>query len=230
MTVERPASDDAYLNRALDASIHIGLAVLLTAACLFILLPFIPLITWGIIIAVAAFPSFKKLQGALGGRAALSAVLFTLAFLAVLMIPCYLLAQSLIQGVQVLTAHIKDGSLTIPPPPDSVATWPIIGAQLSRVWAKASTNLTDVLMQFTPQIKSAFPAVLSATAGVGFTLLQFILSIVVAGAILAKAQAAYEVVRSLMNRLFGEKGPEYQQLIGSTIRSVTSGILGVAFI
>ena len=30
--------------------------------------------------------------------------------------------------------------------------------------------------------------------------------------------------------MFGEKGPEYQQLVGSTIRSVTFGILGVALI
>ena len=32
MTLETPASDTAYINRALEASIHIGLAVLLAAA------------------------------------------------------------------------------------------------------------------------------------------------------------------------------------------------------
>jgi predicted PurR-regulated permease PerM len=56
------------------------------------------------------------------------------------------------------------------------------------------------------------------------------LSILVAGALLANAQAAYEVTRSLAKRLFGGQGPEFQQLIGATIRSVTTGILGVAFI
>src|SRR5262249_32222886 len=41
----------------------------------------------------------------------------------------------------------------------------------------------------------------------------------------------YEFTRSLAIRLFGEKkGPEYQQLVGATIRSVTTGILGVALI
>ena len=43
------------------------------------------------------------------------------------------------------------------------------------------------------------------------------------GEILANAQAAYEVTCSLANRLFGEKGPEFQQLVGKTI-------LGVALI
>ena len=41
---------------------------------------------------------------------------------------------------------------------------------------------------------------------------------------------AAEVTRSLANRLFDDKGPEFQDLVGSTIRSVTFGILGVAVI
>ena len=34
----------------------------------------------------------------------------------------------------------------------------------------------------------------------------------------------------MANRIFGEKGPEFEQLAESTIRSVTTGILGVALI
>jgi predicted PurR-regulated permease PerM len=94
----------------------------------------------------------------------------------------------------------------------------------------ASRDLTAVVRSFAPQIKAVVPALLSASAGIGFTVLQFVLSIVVAGVLLANAQAAYEVTCSLANRIFGEKGPEVQQLIGATIRSVTTGILGVALI
>ena len=61
-------------------------------------------------------------------------------------------------------------------------------------------------------------------------MLQLLLSIVVSGVLLANAQAAYKMTRSLANRLFGEKGPEFQELVGSTIRSVTFGIIGVAII
>jgi predicted PurR-regulated permease PerM len=224
------AYDEAQVNRALEASIHIGLTVLLVAACLMILLPFVPLIVWGIVIAVAVYPTFRKLQALLGGRGGLTALLFTLVFLAVLIIPAVLLAQSLIEGVQTLAAHLNDGTLTIPPPPDSVATWPIIGAPLKNVWDMASTNLTDLVKGFAPQITAVIPKLLSASAGIGGTVLQFILSILVSGLLLANAQAASEVTRSLANRLFGDKGPEFQELVGSTIRSVTTGILGVALI
>ncbi len=230
MNVEQAAYDQAQVNRALEASIHIGLAFLLVVACLMILLPFIPLIAWGIIIAVAVYPTFRKLQGLLGGRGGLAALLYTLIFLAVLIIPAVLLAQSMIDGVQALAAHLKDETLTIPPPPAGVETWPIIGRPLKNVWDMASTNLTGLVTKFAPQITAVVPKLLSASAGIFGAVLQFILSILVSGLLLANAQAAYEVTRSLANRLFGDKGPEFQELVGSTIRSVTTGILGVALI
>ena len=68
MTPEASVSDKAYLSRTMEAAIHIGLAVLLAIACLMILKPFLPHIAWGIIIGVASYPAFRKMQGALGGR------------------------------------------------------------------------------------------------------------------------------------------------------------------
>ena len=127
MTPEASASDKADINRAMEASIHIGLAVLLAIACLMILKPFLPLIAWGIIIGVASYPAFLKMQHVLGGRGGLAAVLYTLILLAIVIIPVVLLAQSLVEGVKTLTAHMKDGTLAVPAPPDSVAGWPIIG-------------------------------------------------------------------------------------------------------
>jgi predicted PurR-regulated permease PerM len=230
MTSEASISDKAYINRAMEASIHIGLAVLLAIACLMIMKPFLPLIAWGIIIGVASYPAFLKLRSAMGGRGGWAAIVFTLMFLALLIIPVVLLAQSLVEGVQTLTVHVKAGTLGIPAPPDSVAGWPIIGAPLYNLWKSASDNLADVVVRFAPQIKSALPEVLAATAGLGLTVVEFLLAILVAGGLLAKAEAASRVARSLFCRIFDKKGPEYHQLVSSTIRSVTSGILGVAVI
>ena len=230
MPLEQSDSDKAYVNRALEASIHIGLAILLATACLWILLPFIPLIAWGIIIAVAAHPGFLRLQSALGGRSGLTAVVFTVALLALLIIPVVLLGQSMVEGVHTLTVHMKDGTLTIPPPPSGIANWPIIGAPLKSVWDLASTNLTSALQKFAPQLKSVIPEILSASAGIGLGVLQFLISILVSGALLANAKSGAKAARAMFNRFFGDKGPEIHQLVGSTIRSVTTGILGVALI
>ena len=230
MTLSQPPQDRTQTNRALEASINIGLAVLLTAACLLILLPFIPLVAWGIIIAVAAYPGFQKLQLRLGGRGGWSAVVFCVVLLALLIVPMVLLAGTLVDGVQTLAAHFKEGTLTIPPPPAGVETWPIIGTPLNRLWSSAARDLPEVIRSFAPQIKAVVPGLLSASAGISLTVLQFALSILLAGYLLAHAPAAYELTCSLANRVFGQRGPEFQRLIGATIRSVTTGIVGVALI
>ena len=230
MTIQQPAYDKTQLNLALEASIYIGLAILLATACLLILLPFIPLLTWGLIIAVAIYPGFRKLQKVLGGRETPAAVVCTLILLAVLIVPAVLLGQGLVDGIQAVTAHLKEGSAIVPPPPPTIGSWPVIGPPLRSMWGLASRDFTEAVRSFAPQIKRVLPGLLAASAGIGFTVLQLLLSILISGVLLANAQAGYEVACSLASRLFGEKGPEFQQLVGATIRSVTFGILGVALI
>jgi len=230
LAMEQRVENTDYVNRAVEASIYIGLAIILAAACLLILRPFVPLLAWGIIIAVAAYPGLVKLQALLGGRQVLAGVLCALILLAIVLLPVILLAESLVQGTQAVIASLKAGTLTIPPPPPAVGNWPIIGAPLARAWGLASDDLTEAIRSFAPQIKEILPGLLSTSAGIGLTVVQLLLSILVAGVLLANAQAAYEFTCSVFGRIFGAKGPEFQQLIGATIRSVTFGILGVAII
>jgi predicted PurR-regulated permease PerM len=160
----------------------------------------------------------------------LAAFLCTVVLLAILIVPVVLLTGTLVEGVQTLSARLKDQSLVIPPPPPKIESWPIIGTPLKDVWSRASTNLTGLLRSLAPQLKAVIPGLLSASAGVGLAVLQFVLSILVAGVLLANARGGAKVARSLANRLFGDKGPEFEKLAGATIRSVTTGILGVAVI
>jgi len=230
LLTERLFDSRDYLIRAVEISIHIGLVILLTATCFFILSPFLPIIAWGIIVAIAVYPAYRRLQTVFGGRGVLSAILITLVLLAVLIVPVVLLAKTVIDSIQTLAEHLRDGTLVIPPPPTSIDSWPVIGAPLKSAWSLASTNLTAAISTFGPQIKSVVPKLLSASAGIGLTVLQFALSIVVSGAVLAHSRSATEASRSLANRLLGERGPEFEQLASATIRSVTTGILGVAVI
>jgi predicted PurR-regulated permease PerM len=230
MTIQGVPKQSIQTNQILEASIQIGLAALLVVGCLVILFPFAPLIMWGIIIAIASYPTYLKLQRLLKGRATLAAVVWTLLLLAVLIVPLFLLVRSLIEGIQPMVGAIRNGTLGVPPPPDSVKSWPIIGTPLWTAWSGASRDLGQTLGKFTPQIKAAVPGILSASAGLGGAVLQFVLATVISGALLANAPAAAAFTRSLAIRLFGEQGPEYQQLVGSTIRSVTNGVLGVAVI
>ena len=222
--------DKAQESRILDASINIGLIALLVISCLLILKPFVPLLVWGMIIAIASYPRFEKLKKSLGGRGGWTAVIWTLLLLLILIFPIFLFARGVVESAQALIARIHEGTLSVPPPPAGIETWPVIGGPLSRMWTGASADLTQLLIKFSPAIKSAVPEILAASAGIGFTVMQFFLAILVSGAMLANAPAIAKLTTALCIRIFGEKGPEYQQLVGSTIRSVTFGILGVALI
>ena len=228
-TIELPRQQE-YRRRALEVFIHVGLFVLLVTACFLILRPFIPLIAWGIVIAIATYPAYKKLRGWLKGRGTLAAVLCTLAFLALLIVPVVLLAETMIESISGVAAHLKDGSLSVPPPPDRIESWPIVGPPLHNAWNMAATNLTGLLKSLGPQLKPVLSWLVSASAGLGLTVLQFVLSIVVAGVLLANSSGSANVSRSLSNRLFGIQGPEFEELAGATIRSVVNGIIGVAAI
>jgi predicted PurR-regulated permease PerM len=229
MTLEQDMRNKDYVRRALEVSIHIGLLILLAAACLLVLRPFLPLIAWGIIIAIAVYPGYRRLQTLIGGRSALAAVLCTFVLLAALIIPFVLMMGTLVEGIQSLAVRFKEGTL-IPPPPPRIETWPIIGVPLKEAWNLASVNLASALRTFAPQIKAVIPGLLSASAGIGMAVLQWILSILVAGVLLANAATGAKTARLLTNRLFGNRGSEFERLAGSTIRSVTNGIIGVALI
>ena len=221
---------DDGISRAFDVSINVGLFILLAATCFLILRPFLPLILWGIIIAIAAHPGYRRVKKLLGGRGRLAAVVFTVLLFALLILPVILLTGSLVDGIQSLVGRLKEGTPIIPPPPPRIATWPIVGVPLNNGWALASNNLAAVLQNYAPQIKAIIPKLLLISAGIGLTVLQGVLSILVSGFLLANAEGGAKVAHSLANRLFRDKGSEYADLAGATIRSVTTGIIGVAFI
>jgi predicted PurR-regulated permease PerM len=230
VNADRPAPEKSHLNRAVEVFIHLGLIFLLAAACLSILKPFIGVVAWGLIIAIAGYPGYCWLQKLLGGRGGLASILFTILLLGVLIVPMALLAQTLVDGFRSLAVRLHDETLTIPPPPPAIANWPMVGKPVSDLWMLASNNLPAALRSLAPQLKEAASGLLSAAAGVGLSVLQFLVSILVAGFLLANSGQGAQVSRKFAIHLFGKKGAEYETLAGATVRSVTTGILGVALI
>ena len=225
-----PLEDKLFLNRALEATIRIGLVALLIAWCFVIARPFIVPIIWGIIIAVAVKPGYRRFQSALGGRSGLSAVLFTALLLVVFIVPTLILVGTLIDGAQTLAKDLGDGTLTIPPPPETIRGWPIVGESLDKFWRLASTNLQEALQEIKPQVRAIGSWMLSMTAGAIFGILQFIFAIIIAGVLLNQAKSGNSAADSIAVRLAGERGADFVDLAQATVRSVTRGIVGVALI
>jgi predicted PurR-regulated permease PerM len=226
----QPSIDKLYMARALEAAIRIGLVALLLYWCFKIGEPFIETIVWGIIMAVAIHPGYVRLKSALGGRGRLAATLITLFTLIVLLVPTYMLSDSLINAVQGYSANINEGTLKVPPPPESVRSWPVIGEPLHTFWNLASDNLAAALSKITPQLKKVGIPLLSTAAGAGVGILKFLVSIIIAGVLLANAVGGGRAARTIAGRLTGAQGISAVELAVATVRSVTLGILGVALI
>lgn len=215
---------------ALEATVRIGILVVLVAWCFSIVRPFVIPIAWGVIIAVSAHSSYLKLRRLLGGRGGLAATLLVILGLVLLMVPAVLLSGTLVDAAQGLAKGFEEGTLAVPPPPESVRDWPLVGEGLSTFWAQASENLAATVAKLAPQLKAVGGWLLSTAAGAGFGLLQFVIAIIIAGVFLANSEAGGAFARALAARLAGERGADFATLAEATVRSVTRGILGVALI
>ena len=225
-----PSSDDGRFGETATIAIRLAILFLLLYFCFLIIAPFIPLVMWGAIMAVAIYPLHTKFAAKLGNRGKLSAALLALLALAVLVTPVVLVSGSVIESVQTWTADIESGSFRVPPPADSVQGWPFVGEDIYSAWQLASENLTAAAERYAPQLEGLRNALTSAVAGAGRGILQMILSIIVAGIFLASADASVAGTRAVVNRLVGPRGPKFLALSEATVRSVAQGVLGVAFI
>ena len=226
-----PTEDKLFQRRAIEASIRIGLIVLLVLWCFNIVKPFVLVILWGAIIAVAIYPLFGKFQSALGNRQKLAATLMTLIALVMLITPTIMLSGSAIESSQVLAEQIEAGTLTIPPPSDRVRDWPLVGERVYDACNLASNNLSAAINKFSTQLTALGKYALSAAAGAGATILQFVVSIIIAGVLLVYAASGTGAVERFSVRLVGrENGSKFASMAGATIRSVAQGVLGVALI
>jgi predicted PurR-regulated permease PerM len=185
---------------------------------------------WGIIIAVGIYPLFKKFAALLGNRKKLASTIITLFALALLIVPSYYLMESTIGGIQNLAAELEEGTFKVPPPSENIAEWPLIGKPVYDTWKLASVNIEAAVKTFEPQIKEFASNILSGILGLGSTVLLSLISIIIAGALLVKADSAEIAARKAFKILIGKKGEGFTELAGATIRSVVQGVLGVAII
>jgi predicted PurR-regulated permease PerM len=224
------AEDHQFLNRAVEASVRIAVLGLLLIWCFQIARPFVQPIVWGVIIAIASHPAYVRLGRALGGRERLAAGMLVVGALLLLIVPSVLLSTSLISSATELASELHEHKINIPPPPASVATWPIIGDEVYGIWSTASRSLEAALGPLTPQLKVVGQWILATGATAGFGLVVFAIAIAIAGVLLSSGDRASEAARGVARRLLLERGDEFVDLARATVQSVTRGILGVALI
>ena len=103
--------------------------------------PFIVIVLWGIIIAVTLSPVIEKMDHILKAKRTLIISAFTALLVAILLVPTYMLSDSVIESSQGLIHNLKEGTLAIPAPTENVKAWPLVGEKFYTFWSSASSDL-----------------------------------------------------------------------------------------
>jgi predicted PurR-regulated permease PerM len=223
-------SDRKARRLSVVVALHLALVTGLVLACFMILKPFMIILTWAVILAVALKAPYEKLVGVVGGKRGGAATLFLLVALFLVAVPSYFIGDSLVGTVQTLQTSLEVGTLEVPPPPESLARVPLIGEQAHQVWALAADDVQVAVAQFEPQLRAFGGWVLRFLAGLGGTVLQTFVALIIASVLLTYAEPAARTLRAIEAKIEGTGDEDFVAMAGATILSVALGVLGVALV
>ena len=215
----------------LEVFIRAGLIFALAVLCYQVFAPFLTLMVWAVILAVALYPLQQFLAAKTGGKQGLAASLIVVLGVVLIIGPTAILMSSLGDSVQQLVHDVQNDALEIPVPPDSVAAWPVVGERVHAIWSQAHDDLPTLVRSLQPKIGDLAKSALAFVASIGGGLLQFLASFIIAGILMAFGQSGSRGTLAIFQRVAGPvRGAEFASLSTATIRAVSQGVIGVAFI
>jgi predicted PurR-regulated permease PerM len=227
---DQAAEDRAFQERVTQAVIRLALLAYLGFLCLRVLQPFINPIIGGIVIAIALHKPYDRITSWVGGRKGLAAALLVGTILLAIIVPTVALGANLVQTAADLSESFDPDDITVPPPPEAVADWPLVGERVYAAWNNASRNLESVLVKAGPYLKDIGLWVIGTMGDLGLGLAMFIIAIVIGGALLPVREKGVALSHRVGTIVAGKRGPELADLVGASVQSVIRGVIGVAVI
>jgi predicted PurR-regulated permease PerM len=224
--MSEPSRDSATIDLIIRL-VCIALLIFWTAV---LLRPLFTIIAWSVILAVVLYPIFTWMVDRLRVPAALSAVLLTVLGIVILLGPVAWLGLSLIDSLRSIAEGLRSGDISLPPPPDAVKKWPLIGDEIYAFWSLAATNLKAAAAQIGPQLRTLSSAILAFAGSTALGLLKFLGAVIVAGFLLLPGPAMIDSARSALRRITDRHGDEFLDLAGATVRNLARGVIGVAIV
>jgi predicted PurR-regulated permease PerM len=213
-----------------DILIRLVVLYLLISLCFDILKPFGSILLWATVIALAVYPGYIYFVKLFRGRKIAASVFITLLMLTALVIPAWLITESMINGIESIRGVYNQGQPLIPPPGEMTKNWPAFAKPIIDLWNLASTNLQGLTMQFKDQIEVAGNWLFTELAGIGKNILQFLASIFLAGVFLVYSEPISKSIVKIFKKVAGKNGEKFATLSVVTVRNVFKSVIGVAFI
>ncbi len=198
----------------------------LILASVWVLRPFIGPAIWAATIVITTWPLLLRLQRGLGGSRGWAVVVFSLALLALFILPALLVLLTLAGNFDEIVAAIRQlAAFRLPPAPDWVLALPILGTRLGDLWNQvAATGSTGLLARATPYFGTAAQWVVREIGEIGYLLVQSLLVLVLAALMFASGEDIARATCRAGRRLAGERGDNSVLLAAQAIRGVALGV------
>jgi predicted PurR-regulated permease PerM len=199
----------------------------LIGASFWVLRPFIGPAIWATMVVVATWPLMLRLQGLMWRRRSLAVTVMTIALLLLFVVPLTVAIGTIVGNADKLIEWAKlAAAFEIP---DQAPAWieqlPLIGATLAGLWHQVSdAGLKGLAGKLTPYAGNLTRWFVAEVGSLGFLLLQFLLTVVIAALLYANGEGAARLVRRFANRLAGQRGADSVKLAGDAIRGVALGV------
>lgn len=220
----------ASFGELVETAFRLALVAVLAVWCYRVVAPFLDLLIWAVVLAVAFGPLHRRLAGVLGGRTTLAAGLIAVLLVLVLIVPVVMFSFSVAEGASFVAHLLESGDISVPRPHIALADWPVVGELLHRSLDGLASNTEAVLIKLAPHLKAIGAAAFGAMGRGGLAMLEFGAGALVAAALLVHADKLAPTLRALALRAAGDRGEAFLALSGATIRSVFKGVIGVAAI
>lgn len=212
----------------IDVAIRVGALALFIYLSFTLVRPFLGILIWSVVVAVALYPVFSWLRARFGGHGAAAAVVLTFFCLVVVFGPTAILSSSVVVSLEKIALGIKTGTLNIPGPPADLMSLPYVGKDLHTVWSLVTTNSAGFFKQYGHSLLVPGEWLLKTVAGLAGSILTFAVSVVIAGFLFIYGPGLATRTHNVSTSIAGPRGSRFVNISGATIRNVAQGIIGIA--
>ncbi len=207
-------------------TLGIAFIMMLAAASIWVLSPFLLAFCWACTIVIATWPLLQALQSRLGGYRSIAALAMTVLLLIVFVLPLVLLVLTLIAHSPEIVAWVNASpSWQIPSAPDWLVNLPVVGERLATYWNDlVSTGFATIK----PYARQMFGWLASQVGTVGSGLGHILFTVVIAAILYAKGDVAAAGFRRFSIRLAGQRGDRAAVLAAQAVRGVALGVVVTA--
>jgi predicted PurR-regulated permease PerM len=221
--------DDTARVALIERSILVLLVVGLFIGVLAIVKPFTTAILFGAALATAAWPMRQALVRCGLGRG-LAAALLLLLSLVLVVLPMLAFAPHLADQMVRGTQRVQSYFAATPEQPAWIKTVPLLGRRLGAAWdrvVEVKGNLRALLEPYTANLEQLM---IGAARALADSLVQVILSLVVATMFWTNGDGLVSVLHDALRRLGGPIAERALDVAAGAIRGVAYGVIGTAAI